>query len=351
MPSRLIVRCVPIKRVWPHPDPEVHSLIMTEVMGWQVCEQKASNPQVGDLRVFIPPDSILPDELVEELGVKKYLRKHNRVGQVRLRGEMSFGLSVPNRWGFDIGEEVSEKLGITKYEPPPNLIAGDQESPHPLFATYCSIDNFRNFPDEFQEGEDVLIMEKIEGTNSRVGLVWNDETQLYDPMIGSHNTQRKINNDPKAKSLYQIPLDNKQVHAALHKVAAEHEAKVVIFFGELFGGSTPNGAKSMRYGRNKTSYRLFDIYVDGKYLDAKDLGETALFYGLDLAPVLYAGPFSMETLVELANLPTKLMKEPHLSEGLVIRPMKERTYDEGHRLILKYKSPAYEELKSRGKAE
>ena len=52
MPSSLIVRCVPIKEVKPHPNAD--KLVLTKVMGWQVCEQKDSNPKVGDLRVFIP---------------------------------------------------------------------------------------------------------------------------------------------------------------------------------------------------------------------------------------------------------------------------------------------------------
>ena len=116
MPSSLIVRCVPIKNVRTHPNAD--NLVIIDIMGWQVCTHKDTKPEVDELRVFIPPDAVLPQELAEQLEVTKYLRKGNRVGQKQFRGEMSFGIAATNTWGFAKGEEVSEKLGITKYIPP-----------------------------------------------------------------------------------------------------------------------------------------------------------------------------------------------------------------------------------------
>jgi RNA ligase (TIGR02306 family) len=353
MPSDLIVPCARVKSVKVIPDTQ---LSVVEILGWQVVTRTDTNPQVGELRVYIPPDAILPQKFVDEHGIL-YLKKGNRVGQIRLQGEMSFGMSLPNTWGFEEGEDVSEKLGITKYEPPPKNVDGDQETDHPLFISYCNIENFRNFPDIFEEGEEVVALEKVEGTNSRVGLV-----QVYfadvgdikvEYMIGSHNTRRKSTLPSEKMNLYEFPLGSLSIKRALRDIMMIRDAKAVIFFGEIFGAGVPNGAKSMRYGRKDKDYCLFDIYVDGNYLDWDDLRVCATEYNLPLAPILYRGPFSRDVLEKYANQPTALMDEnPHLSEGVTIRPIKERRYSKNNRrLILKYKSQAYEDLKAKGKAE
>jgi RNA ligase (TIGR02306 family) len=352
MPSDLIVPCARIKSVKPIPDTQ---LSVVEILGWQVVTRTDTNPQVGELRVYVPPDAILPQEFVDEHGIL-YLKKGNRVGQIRLQGEMSFGMSLPNTWGFEEGEDVSEKLGITKYEPPPEYTAGDQEADHSLFISYCNIENFRNFPDVFQEGEEVVLLEKIEGSNSRVGLVQTDFTDgdiRLTYMVGSHNTRKKLTLPSEKMGLYEFPLESLTIKRALRGIMEARDARVVIFFGEIFGAGVPNGAKSMRYGRKDKDYCLFDIYVDGDYLDWDDLRGYVATHNLPLVPILYRGPFSREVLEKYANQPTKLMDEnPHLSEGVTIRPTKERRYSRNNRrLILKYKSQAYEDLKAKGKAE
>ena len=343
MPSSLIVRCVPIKAVKPHPNAD--NLLIIEIMGWQVCTHKDTEPQVGDLRVFIPPDAILPQELAEQLDVVKYLKKGNRVGQVKLRQEFSFGIAAPNVWNFTVGEEVSERLGITKYEQPIAPNAGDQERDHPLFGNYSHIENWRNYPDIFQQDEPVVVLEKVDGTNSKVGLVYEDGEFI--PMIGSHKTRRKLvedENDPKG-SQYQYPL--KKVAKMLHAIATERAANIVIVFGEIYGK-----VQTLRYGRNNAlAYVGFDIYVDGHYLD---WGEAEVYftqYGVEHAPIVYNGPYSVAMIKDCANQNTLLMPpaSAHISEGVIIRPEKERSDPSLGRVILKYKSDAYEEMKSKGK--
>jgi RNA ligase (TIGR02306 family) len=365
MPSDCIVRCVPIKSVTKIEGTE---LWLLEIMGWQVVTKSEEAPQVGELRVYIQPDSVLPQELAEEMEVVKYLKKGNVVRQVRLQGQMSFGIAAHNRWGFKIGEEVSEQLGITKYVPP-MLASGDQERDDSRFPNYCNIENFRNFPEEFQDGEEIYIFEKIEGTNSKVGGIRISDSDIVDDtlgimpidltnsirlMIGTHNTRRKLVNSLwTTPSLYQLPYESTKVKEALQSLVKGREAQSVVFYGEIFGHKVPNGAPSMRYGRGNQEWALFDIMIDLEYLDAWETLELAASYKLPVAPLLYHGPFSMDVVKQYANMSTVLMnKDPHLSEGIIIKPAKERRYDDNNRrLILKYKSEAYEILKSKGKAE
>lgn len=152
-----------VDEVKPHPNAD--RLELVEALGWQVVTGKGLR-KPGEKCVYIQPDSIVPDEWSEKWGVKQYLKgsDHNRVGQIRLRGEPSFGFIVeaadPN---WEDGKNVAQFYGITKYEPPVKMGCGDAASPHELFPKYTDIENLRNFPDVFEEGEEVIATEKIHG--------------------------------------------------------------------------------------------------------------------------------------------------------------------------------------------
>lgn len=345
MPSSSIIKCVPIKNVRPHPNAD--NLLIIDIMAWQVITHKDTNPQVGEFRIYIPPDSILPEELAVELDVKKYLKAGNRVGQVKLRGELSFGLAIENKWGFAKGEEVADKLGIVRYEPPEDLRAEDQAPDHPLFPNYARVENFRNFPEAFNPNEYVYLHEKIDGTNSKVGLIREDSGDLI-YMIGSHSTRRKLSIEKPG--LYQYPLDI--VRVLLMKTIQELKARSVIAYGEIYGK-----VQKLRYGLNNDyGYRMFDLCVDGTFLDWGILESlVSNFEKVHLVPLIYKGPITptLEWLNQFAEGKTLLMDEKtaHIREGVVIRPAFERTFDGGRRLILKYRSNAYEELKARGRVD
>jgi RNA ligase (TIGR02306 family) len=346
MPSSLVVRCVPIKDVKPHPNAD--NLLLIEIMGWQVCTHKDTNPQVGELRVFIPPDAVLPQELAEQLDVVKYLKKGNRVGQVKLRQEFSFGIAAPNVWNFEVGEEVSEKLGITKYVQPLVPNSGDQEQDHTLFTNYSHIENWRNYPELFSLNEFVYLHEKIHGTNSKVGIVQDGDDLIN--MVGSHNTRKKLADEAdeeyrKKVSLYQYPL--KIVAPMLEEIRIAYHAHAVIVYGEIFGR-----VQDLRYGRNnELAYRAFDISVDGKFLDWQEAEDWFCKHNVEFAPIVYVGPYSEQAMKDCANQNTLLMPpaSAHMSEGVVIRPQKERYDPAFGRVILKYKSDAYEDRHAKGK--
>lgn len=331
MPSSLIVKCVPIKEVNPHPNAD--NLVLTKVMGWQVCEQKTNNPKVGDLRVFIPPDAILPDNLAKQLGVKNYLKKGNRVGQVKLRGEMSFGLTTPNIWNFEIGQEVSKELGITKWEPPEELVSGDTERPHPLFVNYTPIENFRNFPDIFKEGEKVVITEKIHGTNQKSGFIYDNESKDYIYMVGSHKTRKKLGQN----SIYEKPID--KLRTILKEIALSEDAKAVIIYTEIFGSKV----QDLQYGHTKDlAWRAFDIYVDGRFMNYDEAQLWFDDYDIPTVPMLYKGPFDELKVWDYAIGNTTLMKDnPHIREGVVVKPIVERTDPTLGRVILKFINDDY----------
>ena len=94
--STLVVEVCEVKAVYPHPNADALEFIT--VKGWPVIVQKSLGLKVGDRVVYFPPDSVMPPELAERLGITKYLaqlpaeidgsRKPGlRVRAARLRGE------------------------------------------------------------------------------------------------------------------------------------------------------------------------------------------------------------------------------------------------------------------------
>jgi RNA ligase (TIGR02306 family) len=80
----------------------------------------------GDRAVYLPEASVLPDDLIERLGLTGRLAggAKNRIKAIRLRGCLSQGILVDDvPHGFDDGECVAEWLGVTKYEPPARMQA------------------------------------------------------------------------------------------------------------------------------------------------------------------------------------------------------------------------------------
>jgi len=111
---------------------------LAHVGGWKVVVAKDVGHQQGDMVVYCEIDSFLPIEPEFEFLRKSSYKKlvdgteGFRLKTIRLRGQVSQGLiipakdvheiihrSIPNlNLGLYEGLDVTEMLGITKYEPP-----------------------------------------------------------------------------------------------------------------------------------------------------------------------------------------------------------------------------------------
>ena len=330
--SSLIVEVATIQKVLPHPNAE--RLELAHVKGWQ-CVIPKGKYTAGDRITYIPPDSVLPVELSDRLGITKYLSK-GRVRCARLRGEPSFGVIMDlEDPAWPVGMDVREHYGITKYVPPVRTSVGDAERVHPLFVLYTDIENMRNFPDVIATGEEVVATEKIHGTNCRVGLI-TEEDGTRTEMAGSKGVSRKRPPDEKlAGDLYWHPWSVPAVRALLEELAADH--RQVILFGEVYGK-----VQSLRYGvEGGIRFAAFDLLVDGKYADHDEFVERCARHGVATTPPLFRGPFALETIRELAEGKTAMAGADHIREGVVVRPVRERLDPKVGRVILKYVGDGY----------
>lgn len=350
-----------VKDVIHHPNAD--RLDIVTVKGWK-CITGRDDHVVGDLVIFIPPDSLVTDAFVEKFNIT-YLKgkgTRKRIGAVKLRGEWSEGLVLPAEDGWKAGDDVAEHYNIIKWEPLPQRgrHQSTRGSKHmkkmnayaKVFPKYTDIEHVRNYPDILEEDKPVWITEKIHGTNFRAGWVPVQGNRLYvwlmkklgrgwKFLVGSRN----VILDKKATTYY-----GENLYAV---VAEKHNLKNVIpkgyiLYGEIYGKTT-SGAdiqKGYSYSRTSPSVRFFDVSENGKYLSLEWAYNMLTALGLPLIPARY-------TIFKYEDLDTNLVRKSFIddtveSEGVVIRPVgEERTHPRLGRVILKAISPAYLAQKER----
>jgi RNA ligase (TIGR02306 family) len=359
--SSLIVEVCRVEAVTLHPNAD--RMAIARVKGWETCiirDAATGTTQfaAGDRCVFFPPDSVLPPDLSDRLGVTKYLsplaRKPDgtrppggRVRVANLRGFKSYGLIMPcENATWEVGFDVAGHYGVTKWEPPLRTQDGEAEVPHPAFHRYFDMENLRNFPDLIPAGEEVVVTEKIHGQNARLGLVRDtgeDGRLVWRWMAGSHDVRRKKLGASEKVSAFWLCFSD-PVRRLLCAVSGcgyapeEIDAGVpvregltqhdVVLFGERFG----SGIQDMNYGlaNGRFVFRAFDLTRDGRYLDFD--AKAALFreYGVETVPILYRGPFDFGTIADLAEGATTVCEGADVAgfpgrEGVVVTTAKEQT--------------------------
>jgi len=148
--------------------PNADALELGKVGSYQVVVQKGLY-ESGDEVIFAPEKSVLTGQVKSEF--ENYLAgpEKDRVKAVRLRGEISSGIIIPKHLVpgfemFNLGEDVSEKLGITKYEPPiPTQLAGKVKSFDMPFIGNHDCEHANVYVNDLIKGERVVITEKVHG--------------------------------------------------------------------------------------------------------------------------------------------------------------------------------------------
>jgi RNA ligase (TIGR02306 family) len=339
--SSVIVEVVRIESIQPHSNAD--KLFLAQIKGWQTVIRKLDDGtpefRVGEHVVYIPPDSTLPRDLASRLGVEAYLSEKTTmtgerelvVRRVRLRGEPSYGFVMrPADSTWTVGTDVKEYYGIGKYFPPVKFMAGDAEPNHVLFERYTDMENLRHFPAVIQPGEEVILTEKVHGSNVRIGVV--DGVML----AGSHGLQRKRPEPEHMEThTYWFPGTLAPVVALLDALKAQH--RQVILFGEVYGSRI----QKLDYGQKRgLGFAAFDLYVDGKYLDYDAFSALCRTHGVPTVPELGRGPYALDFVRSLSGGPTTLPGN-HIREGVVVKLARERSDARVGRVVLKYLNDDY----------
>lgn len=355
--SQTIITVERVNQVIPHPNAD--RLDVIQVLGYKVITGR-DEFRVGDAVVYFPPDILLPPAIANLLGVQKYL-KHSifpgdtdkvqcRVAAARLRGIPSHGFVCSlDKCGISpkplavFGGDLTGRYGAHKYEPPVRVGAGDAAPELVLFSAYTNIENIQRYPEAFTLGEEVVITEKLHGTNCRLGVVW-DNGILF--VAGSHSVRRKEDK----KSIYWQFMTPSIQEFLLNLMKAENEISgactSVVIYGEIFGPSI----QDLDYGQSHPAFRAFDIKVDGQFLDYADFSLSCQQFGIPIVPLLYKGLFSPEKVEEFTYGAStfKSIRHPFKDrEGCVVKPTFERHSNIlNGRLILKSVSADYRNRKN-----
>lgn len=366
--STLKVEVVQIDKVDVHPNAD--RLELAQVKGWNVVVGKG-NFQTGETAIYFPVDSVLPEDLELHLfpaDSKIKLNKH-RIRSIKIRGAMSQGMLVPvwdlEQWlqrDVDVGEDVTELLGVVKYEPPephfsPNprmgKKTGGKAQVNPHFHKYTDIENVKNYHTIFQDGEPVYISEKLHGTSARYGwvprfygpgLLGAIKTKVmskleawglvspYQFVYGSRNVQLQngtnkswYSDDPYTKILNQENIKNKLKPGEC-------------IYGEIVGDRIQ---KNYNYGCGPGEHQFYayDVMKDGRWLNHAEFAAFCDTRGFKRVPELYVGPYSKE--IELAHRDgDSTIGGQKIREGVVIKPQVEEVSICG-RKVLKSISDAY----------
>lgn len=344
-----------IDNVRPHPNAD--SLDLAEVQGWQVVTRKGTY-QSGDRICYFEQGLALPRALAEELEIVNYLSEKTDINgdkqlvvhRVKLRGEASFGVTLPAPYAlkdFQLGSDVSKFYDATKFEPPIRATAGDVEADHPKFRAYTDIENLRTYPDIFQEGEEVVVTEKIHGTNARVGFVVENGICTF--MAGSRRLRRKQPDDLDSmidgyhRNTYWFPYTLPGVRSLMAELLGDEgngptapDGTQAVLYGEVFG----QGVQPYTYKQKGLAFRAFDLMVDGKYCDYKTYRAYMEKHGIPVAPSLYHGAYNLNFIKMMSEWPSAVGNDQG-SEGVVVRPAVERDHPAVGRVVLKYVSDTY----------
>lgn len=345
--STFEVKIYKIEKIEPHPDAD---FIELAVIGEYRSIIQKNTMIVGDLIAYIPEASIVPDWILDNLNLTGKLAggKRNRVKAVRLRGVISQGICLPvdrmvpekgisnvladkdrHHTVVHVGQDVTELLGITKYEPPiPSHMGGEVFNAFGMTPKY-DIENWKKWPNVINDGEMVCMTEKLHGTWCGMGYHPNAPHQIITSKgLSGRGVAFKLN-DANEFNIYvrqwKKTIDDNGDDITTRFKAINKTQLPFYILGELYG----KGIQDLSYGNVEHSFRVFDIYIgepgSGRYMDHDELVSTCKDLDLAMVPVLYKGPFSVDELNKHTNGKETISgNEAHIREGIVIRTTTER---------------------------
>lgn len=300
------------------------------VLGWW-CVDQISKYKVDDLVIYCEVDSFIPSEIAPFLTKEGHEPKEyqgvkgERLRTIKLRKQISQGLllklddclydsEIYGTYGVypfyppEEGQDVTERLGIVKWEPPAEYLSPDAKGLFPSFFPKTDQERIQNCYKDMQQPMEEYsweVTEKVEGqsfscyyNNGEFG-VCSRNLELKDADNTFWNTARKYKLQEKLELL----------------------GKNIVIQAEQAGP----GIQGNIYGLRDYELFVFDIYdIDTQlYLQPEDRREYTRLLGLKSAPVIESyKEFDGETcddILYVANGKSVIGKTGTLREGLVFK--------------------------------
>lgn len=305
--------------------PDADNIETVGILGWE-CVGKKGEFQPDDLCVYFEIDSLLPEipefEFLRKGCWNDSLKKF-RLKTIKLRKQLSQGLALPlsvfpKLAELNAGDDVTEILGIEKYEPPiPAAIVGDARR---FLWPISKTDEVRvQLDDEYRfietlTGRPYYISLKLDGTSSTFLIDPSDET--FHVCGRNFSYQNK-----KAHSFWQI-AERYNIEHGLRDLW--NEGTKIAIQGEVVAPGVQKNPLGLPTA-DLYVFNVVDIPTNTKLCldDSLNIVERL---GLKFVPVLEKGEsfgYTVDDLLELAqgkyidHFPSA--KSSQEREGIVIR--------------------------------
>lgn len=258
--------------------PNADKLDIIRILGYD-CIVGRDQYKVDDLCVFVQPDSMLPLDKTWCQDLIRYTSK-GRIRAVRLRGEWSMGLVVPLEDLYENnidgplvseGDDVTEELGVTKYEPalPNNTQA---RGGLPFLIPRTDEDRWQNIRklDELM-GQEVDVTLKIDGSSATyyclLGGQWPGEGQTK-VGICSRSLELKTGEDDNGVAFNSKWHEAERRYNILEKLRAyceKHNVSLALR-GEIHGAGIQTSSHNP-HSNGEVDFSLYGVYniTTGKY--------------------------------------------------------------------------------------
>jgi RNA ligase (TIGR02306 family) len=303
---------------------------LVTVGGWKVVAAKDVNHKVGDLVVYCEIDSFLPiKEEFEFLRKSSYKKMSDgtegfRLKTIKLRGQVSQGLILPikelsifqfaSSSNLSEGDDVTNILGITKYEPPiPAELAGKVKGGFPSFIPKTDEERVQNLSKEYDEWKlqskhKFYVTEKLDGSSATYYIkdgVFGVCSRNLELLETEGNTFWKVARD--------LDLENKMKSLNMN----------ISLQGELIGEGIQGNPYKIK-GQTVRFFTGFDI-DKFKRISFPQLVVMLMELNLQYVPVLndefgFVLPDTIEGMLEYAENKSQLNENTE-REGVVVRSM------------------------------
>lgn len=275
------------------------------VGGWKVVCQKGLYT-AGDLAVYVEIDAFIPTAIAPFLTKDGHYPKTyegiegERLHTIRLRGQISQGLLLPltslttidqSQWVSPvafIGTDVSDMLGIVKYEPPVSAqLAGISKGNFPSQIPKTDQERCQNLKKEIAAAVGTIfeVTEKLDGSSMTAYLIDGEFgvcSRNLDLKESEGNTFWRVARELDLETKMRFIGDNFAIQ------------------GELIG----EGIQKNPYAIKGHKFMVFDMYdiVAGEYLKPDDVRDACKEHNLNHCPVITAYGSVNHTIDELLKL-------------------------------------------------
>jgi RNA ligase (TIGR02306 family) len=295
---------------------------LASVGGWNVVVAKNVGHKVGDHVVYCEIDSFLPiKEEFEFLRKSSYKKMGDQEGfrlkTIKLRGQVSQGLILPMSvfgdfsWTAYEGLDVTNRLGIVKYEPPiPAELSGKVKGGFPSFLHKTDEERVQNLVKEYGEYKftsthQFYMTEKLDGSSA---TFYMNEGEFG---VCSRNLELlETEGNTFWKVARELDLENKL-----------KDKGNICLQGELIGEGIQGNPYKIK-GQNVHFFNAFDIDKQtrlgiNEFLVLLDDMELVSVPILDVAMLL---PDTVKGMLELAEGKSRLNDKTE-REGVVVRSL------------------------------